>query len=230
MAKVSQFFVPICLIKECGHSMGYFRQSLPHFLDKISKQTQIIFTDCNSQEIAGKCCTLVFPTGFQAAMWLASYNMWMGLPLSYPRQCIWSYHKLIYKIHQNVLNWLYTCLESKVETEAKYNISRSLLLVLVMHQDQLATLGNTTVKNIFFIREHIVPFEQNAFFHRYIAIKHYDECTDSSKGGFGGMKYSGMMPVNIHHSVSQSACILSLSSNIKNTSREQKMVVRQKLL
>jgi len=35
------------------------------------------------------------------------------------------------------------------------------------------------------------------------------------------MKYSGM-PVNPQHSVSHSACILSLSSEIKNTAREQK--------
>jgi len=36
------------------------------------------------------------------------------------------------------------------------------------------------------------------------------------------MKYSGM-PVNPQHSVSWSACILSLSSEIKNTAQEQKM-------
>ena len=51
---------------------------------------------------------------------------------------------------------------------------------------------------------------------------HYDECTNSSiEVSFGGMKYSGM-PVNPQHSVSHSACTLSLSSEIKNTARELK--------
>ena len=61
----------------------------------------------------------------------------------------------------------------------------------------------------------------HVFFHR-ISIRHYDECMNSSiEGTFGGMKYSGM-PVNPQHSVSCPACILSLSSEIKNTAREQK--------
>jgi len=60
-----------------------------------------------------------------------------------------------------------------------------------------------------------VPYEQNAVFFQRIAIRHYDECTNSGiEGGFGGMKYSGM-PVNLQHSVVQSVCILSQCTEIK---------------
>ena len=120
------------------------------------------------------------------------------------------------KICQNVFNWLYSWLESKVEMEEEYIISQVLLFTYVTHPNHVATLGHANCEKIIkFIREHVLSYEQNASFYRRIAIRHYDECTNSSiEGSFGGMKYSGMT-VNPQHFILHSACILSLSSEIK---------------
>jgi len=155
--------------------------------------------------------------------------------------CGWGHHcsahgraskntnKPFYKVCQKVLNWLYSWLDSKVEMENKYIFSKALLFSYVMNPDQMLMLGHVnSEKTIDFIREHVIPYEQNAAFFQRINIQHF-ECTNSSiEGGFGGMKYSGM-PVNPQHSISQLVCILSLSSEIKNTIREQEMAVKLKL-
>jgi len=93
----------------------------------------------------------------------------------------------------------------------------------VIHPDQVATLGHANCEKIVnFLREHVIPYEQNAALFERIAIQLYDKCTNSSiEGGFGGMKYSGMCD-NLQLSVLCSAYILSLSSEIKNTARKQK--------
>ncbi len=93
----------------------------------------------------------------------------------------------------------------------------------VIHPDQVATLGHANCKKIInFIREHVIPYEQNAALFERIAIQLYGKCTNLSiEGSFGGMKYSGM-PVNPHIQFHTATCILSLSSEIKNTARKQK--------
>jgi len=104
------------------------------------------------------------------------------------------------KICQNVFNWLYSWLESKVEMEEEYIISQVLLFTYVTHPDHVATLGHANCEKIIsFIREHLVPYEQNSAFFQKIAIRHYNECTNSStEGGLGGIKYYGM-PINLQH-------------------------------
>ncbi len=64
-----------------------------------------------------------------------------------------------------MLNWLYSWLKSKVETEVEYNISKALLFQYVTHPDQIVILGNANCDKIInFIREHVVPYEQNSCF------------------------------------------------------------------
>jgi len=88
-----------------------------------------------------------------------------------------------------MLNWLYCWLESKAEIEIENNISKALVFAYVMHPDQVATLGHANCEKIIkFVREHVMPFEQHFSFFWRIAIRHYDECTNSSiKGGIGGI-------------------------------------------
>jgi len=202
-----------------------FQTVIPALLGQDIKRTSMIITDGDSQEITqlDNAILQYFPQVFRQRCG------WHLVTRGWDRYCpargsaYDQINKPFYKVCQNVLNWLYSWLESKVETEMEYKISKALLFQYLTHPNQVAILGNTNCDKIVnFIREHVVPYEQNScFFHR-ISIRHYDECTNSSiEGSFGGMKYSSM-PVNPQHSVSRSACILSLSSEIKNTFREQK--------
>ena len=78
------------------------------------------------------------------------------------------------------VDWLYSWLKAKVETEVEYKISKALLFQYVMHPDQVAILGNANCDKIInFIREHVVPsYEQNScFFHRISIDNNQTETT-----------------------------------------------------
>jgi len=202
-----------------------FQTVFPALLGQDIKRTKMIITDGDSQEITqlDNAILRFFPQVFRQRCG------WHLITRGWDRHCpsrgsaSENTNKPFYKVCQNVLNWLYSWLDSKIETEKEYNISKALLFLYIMHPDQMSILGNVNSDKIIeFIREHMIPYEQNDAFFQRINIRHYHECTNSSiEGGFGGMKYSGM-PVNPQHSVSCSACILSLSSEIKNSAREQR--------
>jgi len=150
-----------------------FQTVIPALLGQDTKCTKMIITDGDSQEITqlDNAILWYFPQVFrQRCGW---HLITCGWDHHCPARGSASDHinKPFYKICQNVLNWLYSWLESKVETEVEYKISKALLFQYVTHPDQIAILGNANCDKIInFIREHVVPYEQNSCFFHQISI------------------------------------------------------------
>jgi len=66
---------------------------------------------------------------------------------------------------------LYSLLEPKVETQEGYNTFKVLLFAYINHPNQVAICGTANCDRIItFIRENMVPYDQNAYFYNPIKI------------------------------------------------------------
>ena len=185
------------------------------FSSEILERVNLIITDGDYCEITqiDNCLSKVMPNAQRGrCAWHAVNRGWgKNGPkvLSKDKQ---KYQQIVYNCHC----WIYSWMNSTIESEEEYIISKQLFEKYVFSDPVINITGSVFGSSVLnFIRGHIEPILTHLLFFKRMNIRHFDQIFNTKlEGVFKGIKYCAS-PVNPSLTLDKSLTILSNNAERK---------------